>query len=291
MKRKELTLKINESVLSIDNATVKLYCYKSAEQNGSSLDVSFMHTHSYFEVFLCTGGGIDIEWTSGCCHLSSYEMCVIPPDLLHTKIGSEREYLAFGVSISPGVGDSGHGLFSRLCGLFCVSEPIVIRDRPTYVRELASAVIGLGERESFPALLKACELFYKLSERRVGRPHTAAAQNGIKDNTRLVMIEQMINDSFRRDITPEDIARELHLSRRQTERIVKARYGSTLKELLTRRRVEFAARLLSLSKLSADEIALESGFGCKETLVRRFKEHFGTTPSEYRDKNLSKREP
>ncbi len=86
------------------------------------------------------------------------------------------------------------------------------------------------------------------------------------------------NDEFRRRIG------ELQLSYKQLNRYCKQNSGCTVKELQIREKLREAERLLSGSSLSITDIAIELHFASSQKLAARFKEYYGRSPSEYRQR-------
>jgi AraC-like DNA-binding protein len=65
-------------------------------------------------------------------------------------------------------------------------------------------------------------------------------------------------------------------------RIFKEKFGVSLTEYITRRRLSHAITLLSESVLSVEEIGERVGFPDKSSLYHAFSRYLGTTPGEYR---------
>ena len=65
-------------------------------------------------------------------------------------------------------------------------------------------------------------------------------------------------------------------------RMFKQKFHMSLTEYVTRKRVEYAIRLLSDSSLSVDEISQKTGFVDRSTFYSAFSKITGTTPAQYR---------
>ncbi len=82
-----------------------------------------------------------------------------------------------------------------------------------------------------------------------------------------------------------ELATELNVSVYQLSRLIKQNTGSTFKELLQRKRLNKAVQLLSETKLSISDIIAYVGYDNASYFFRIFKERYGVSPREYRQKN------
>ena len=100
-----------------------------------------------------------------------------------------------------------------------------------------------------------------------------------------VMIEDIIfNNVKSEDFNLSFLANELHLSTKQTSRLVKKFYGKNLPQVLNERRVKIATYYLTHSDKSVAEISEEVGIYNTSYFYHIFKEAHGCTPLEYRKK-------
>lgn len=83
------------------------------------------------------------------------------------------------------------------------------------------------------------------------------------------------------DFKAEDFARELHLSRMQLHRKLKALTGLNTTEFIRSQRLKTATTLLSDSELTVSEVAYSVGFNTPSYFIKCFKEAYNCTPSEY----------
>lgn len=84
---------------------------------------------------------------------------------------------------------------------------------------------------------------------------------------------------------PEDIAREMHLSRMQLYRKVKSLLGYNINDYILTVRLQKAKYLLLHEPLPISDIAFKTGFSSPAYFSTVFKSKFSMTPSEYRDRN------
>ncbi len=93
------------------------------------------------------------------------------------------------------------------------------------------------------------------------------------------IVEERLSDS---NLSVEDLAADMGLSRVQLYRKVKALTGSTPVDLLRKARLAQAQRLLQESTLSVSEIAYQVGFASPSYFTKCYKDEFGTVPGEAR---------
>ena len=80
----------------------------------------------------------------------------------------------------------------------------------------------------------------------------------------------------------EDIASDMHLSRVQLYRKVKALTGATPVELLRKARLTRGRQLLETTSKNISEVAYEVGFSAPSYFTKCYKDEFGTLPGEGR---------
>jgi DNA-binding response OmpR family regulator len=93
------------------------------------------------------------------------------------------------------------------------------------------------------------------------------------------IVEERLSDS---NLSVEDLAADMGLSRVQLYRKVKALTGSTPIDLLRKARLAQAQRLLQESILSVSEIAYQVGFASPSYFTKCYKDEFGIAPGESR---------
>lgn len=99
------------------------------------------------------------------------------------------------------------------------------------------------------------------------------------------IIEDAINyieENLETDINLEMLAQKYFLSKFYYHRIFTAVMGITLKEYISKRKLNYALSLLKLTKKPMVEIALLIGYGSQESFIRAFKANYGVTPGSVR---------
>lgn len=119
-------------------------------------------------------------------------------------------------------------------------------------------------------------------------------ENGFEDasgdsSLSLIVEEAFLNEY--RTITLERLARRIHLSPRQTERLIRQYYNSTFLKKRTEARIDAASVLLKTTELPVGEIAEMTGYSSSEHFSYAFKTYTGMSAREFRRKSSSEAGP
>ncbi|MGF1725485.1 AraC family transcriptional regulator [Photobacterium nomapromontoriensis] len=100
---------------------------------------------------------------------------------------------------------------------------------------------------------------------------------------RFIPVIRYLEKHFNEPLNLLEVAALANLSPYHFHRTFKAVQGETLADFIRRLRLEAAAGELFKSKQPVLNIALEYGFSSSQSLAKAFKQHFGVTPTEFRD--------
>lgn len=90
------------------------------------------------------------------------------------------------------------------------------------------------------------------------------------------------------DLRLKDLARELNLSRHHTSQIINEHFNVSFFDFVNGYRIEEAKKLLlENNNLNITDVIYSSGFNNRVSFYRIFKEHTGTTPSNFKKQKLS----
>jgi AraC-like DNA-binding protein len=104
--------------------------------------------------------------------------------------------------------------------------------------------------------------------------------DGVQD--RKIKIEEYIFLHFPNQITEDDLAKEMHLSKRQLSRVIDKLFGKTFKQMLCDVRLNRAAQLLIESDASVDDIAYSVGYTSLSGFYTAFRGKFSLSAGQYR---------
>jgi AraC-like DNA-binding protein len=104
-------------------------------------------------------------------------------------------------------------------------------------------------------------------------------------HSRYYRIEMWFADNFAKQITEDDLAAEVSISKRHLSRVLADIYGMSFREKLIEVRLHRAAQLLEQTEMNIDEIASAVGYRSFSGFHRAFVRYFSCTPYEYRKHN------
>ena len=103
-----------------------------------------------------------------------------------------------------------------------------------------------------------------------------SAETLVQDMTRY------LRDNYQRPVRVRDVAAQVHLSERHTNRLFRERMGVSIKAYLTRFRLEIAAQHLLNHQMTVTEVAYASGYRDVRHFITQFRQHTGLTPTAFR---------
>ena len=203
-----------------------------------------LHKHRYTEIHLVAEGVCTYRVGKQILPVKEGEALAIPPEEFHHCIKTEGQAkrTAFQVPIPP-----------KKAGKQYLSRPVT-------QRILHSIEEGNcdGELSALLALVCAEFLEFPLSLRPLRDP--------------AFLIHEKLANEYYKDLTLEDMARDLGLSKKQTERLIVKHTGHTFRTEISRRRIEAARHLLQTEDLSLSEIAERVGYKSYSGFWKAFKE-------------------
>ncbi len=263
--------------------------YPENEPEHIILSLNQLHTHTYAEMFVCMSGTISIKTAQDQIDMAAGDLVIIPVKIEHVKCSDHQEGKWFSISFTC-VRRHARGcqnLFS-IYNRICTNDgPIIIRNQP----EFCSTAFRISEGSSgkMPAMI-ALDLMHLLtditdiyfSSSPQPRQYAFSEENDIN---RAAHLQHIITSQFMNNITPQSVADQLFVSTRQLERIMKKRYGKSLRQTIIDLRLKAAAEMLLFPERSAEEIGRTVGFTSKAAFYREFSKKFGIPPMQYRKQN------
>jgi len=242
----------------------------------TTLEKDDFHYHSQYEFFVIPNETTIIEFKD--CTKRYINQCVIiSPFTPHNTALNKTFSFMFSISKSSHTTSKTNklmSLFSNKILELSYSENTIF-----YVKQLNS-LFSTNDTVS-----KEVESLLYLFFINLLRDNSVTISSPSKHKTNyLSMIDEFIHTRYNTDITIEDLARELCLSKRQTSRIIQANYKATFPSIICDKRLDIAALLLENTDDSISKIIEKINFNNESYFYGCFKKKFGCTPNEYRRK-------
>ena len=141
----------------------------------------------------------------------------------------------------------------------------------------------MENRQGVLLLNAALQLFSRLPSARIIAP--GSASNAQRQRW---IIEEYVESNFMQTDGMAGLAAALHLSEKQSRKLVRKFLGEDFKAVIVRRRMELAAIYLAEPQKSLEEIAWQVGYRSYSGFQLCFKRYFGVTPSEKRRELLER---
>lgn len=238
------------------------------------------HCNAEHELFIILSGEAKMSANDREYAITAGQALLIPPSNFHSmNSGSDNlQYIVipFGISSYARVKDS------FLCEVKCIclsKDTLItankllleISKRPPFLRERTEARVTLILSEIFSEVI---------------RPSARVFDEAYNVNGRLTVIDDFFEKEFTKYGTAELLAKKLHLSVRQLNRVLLENYGMGFREKLMLARMDRAAWLLRTSRISIQRISEEVGYLSQNSFFKAFSSHFGLGPSKYRKEFL-----
>ncbi len=276
-------------------------CIRSVLDNGfiqSSELAPEVHAHAFYELLVAVDGEIAVDIqdkTAGGRSLvmNTGEVCLIPPGVYHSTRGISDSPVKLALrfncarlsrkSPEQSVFDAAARVLAS-----CVTPSMLCPAGGLYEitcelrQEINSG--GIASREYLGVLLSQLyiKLFRLLDNESAGERDRDAVIPKDGEDSRQIQIEEYIFTHFGEQITEEDLAREMHLSKRQLSRVLRQLFGKSFRQMLIDARLNRAAQLLTDTDLSAEEIATLVGYTSLSGFYTAFRGRFSLSVGQYR---------
>ena len=107
------------------------------------------------------------------------------------------------------------------------------------------------------------------------------------NNTSLYSVIDFCTKNFRENITLDELADKLHLSKYYISHMINRKLGQGFSEYINNLRVSEACNLLKETDTKIADISEDVGFGTIRSFNRSFKQIIGVSPADYREKNAA----
>ncbi len=207
------------------------------------------HKHNYAEIHLVSGGNAVFKVANEVSELRDGEMLIIPKGIFHSWsiCTSDTLHTAFQIDMD-------------------LNSPSITETDKYVVRGLFNEIAKCRESKDHKRIEAYIPLICSyIKEDRTGKSCPMADPG--------MIIETFFATYYDKPVSLRDLADMLHLSDRQTERLVKEHTGNTFKKELASTRITVAEYLRSTTDMSLTEIAQYVGYRSYAGFWKAIKKH------------------
>lgn len=254
---------------------------------------SYLHSHSYYELFAAVDSALSLEGADG-AHwtLPAGSVCLIPPGFFHRVRAGDKLAIRFHVLPRVCETDTDTEPFYNACTalLSAIRTPQIRTDADsdslcqlllTIRDELSAHRLGGKTYASFLLGTFYIRLVRSLSQD-LPRSLPDIRREEEDPAIRQLQIDEYFTAHYAEPITAEDMARDLHLSKRQLSRILTEIYRRSFREILVNTRLQQAVHLLTGTDHPIEEIASMVGYSSLSGFYAAFRKKFSVSAGAYR---------
>ena len=270
----------------------------------SALDVGFSqefqltaetHSHTFFELFITIGGKLCLETLDkDNIMMTEGSFCLIRPSVYHnTKaFTDDAKKLAIRFQLDKIYTPSEKCcLYDRISATLDTLPPISFfhdcEDIYSDFCSLRSELLHPSTASDACVSALLTHLYVCLFRKILSTENENFTLNDTDPDLsaeRKLKIEEYLFFHFKDSITEDDMARDMCLSKRQLNRVLKSIYGIGFRRLLMDVRLHRAAQLLTETSISINEICAEIGYTSISGFYSAFSQKFGISAGKYRKK-------
>jgi AraC family transcriptional regulator, L-rhamnose operon transcriptional activator RhaR len=254
-----------------------------------------LHTHSFFELALVTGGEGVHHSLAGRQHLKAGDLILLRPGVWHEYVdchGLEVYNCCFSADLVQR--ELAWTREDPLLGYLLWTGPFSAQRRgmltthldPEAFAEGVEHLDGLRQLRNQPLSRHRGDVVGRLSLYLSCVARTVAERDDLRGQTHPAVLDamRMMEADPARQWTLTDLAGALHLAPGYLVRLFKSATGLPPMAYLSRHRVELAADRLLHSDLPISRIGESVGWPDQNYFARRFKSHYGLSASSYRQR-------
>lgn len=237
------------------------------------------HCHGNYELQILLGGRCRISVQDRILHLRSGEGVLIPPGDYHYPTSTDGDILRFSLAFTPET----PLLQQSIQQVLTESTVIPISEK---VLQLCTDIFqeyaagNLFKNENMQAMLS--QLIIQLLRQLNLEGIPSDPPDALSEIQFIINIDDFFENNFAEPAGEELLAKELNLSRRQLDRVLRKYYGMGYRQKLIRARMDHAAWLLRTTDWHISQVAAIVGYTSDSAFFQVFRRHFGITPSRYR---------
>ena len=282
------TTNYNKETLTIGDLELTLFLINEKAYKSRETLPTIFHSHFFTEVFICKSGEFTLTTELGLAKLFPYDVAIMPQNHSHylrCDSGHGAEFFSFGIMGIKTANKDGASVFEEIKELFTARTARIYRQKQSATEEMS--ILLSKKRSASLTFIKLIGALLEIKDNNdfeaLDAKHFAIEDGEEAKGIDFMHIEDIINTYYTEKINYEELAARLHISRRHLDRIVRAKYGRTLREMIYISRINLAKKLLDDGDDGIDLIAIKTGFQSTAAFRSSFIALTGMTPTEYKN--------
>ena len=242
------------------------------------------HTKNGYELHLIDNGYGVLDTADGRYKLSKNILYVTGPNVMHKQTPDfENPMHEFCIYLEIPKSKK----FDRAFELF-TSKPFWIGKSNAAIRHIFKIMLEENESNELlkESILSSLTIRLIVEMTRLYYPNESSPNDLLKNSdlneSRSWILDQLLLEDCS-NVKLEDFAKNMGVSSRQAERIIKEYYGSSFKKLRYEAKMAMAATLLEEKDISVEECAIKCGYTCSSAFITAFKQKYNVTPNANRE--------
>jgi len=237
------------------------------------------HCHGNYELHILLNGRCRVSVQDRILPLQQGDGLLIAPGEYHYPNKTEGDFMRFSLSFTPETPLLQQSLQQVLSTSLVISVPekllLLCAD---IFQEYAAG--NLFKSENMQAMLTQLMIHLLRQLNLEGIP--SDSPDSLSEIQFIISIDDFFETNFAEPAGEELLAKELNLSRRQLDRVLRKYYGMGYRQKLIRARMDHAAWLLRTTDWHVSRVAAYVGYTSDSAFFQVFRQYFGMTPSRYR---------
>lgn len=252
------------------------------QKRENSVNMPYLHFHEGYEIYVMIDGEVNYILPDDTYELSSGTFILINPFTIHKKMSKTDVYTTFLINFNPNIlkkyftdealkkilspfssipyGRLGSAALEKICRLAQRIEKT--KDKVMIAMSIAEILHLLEKSEPLKST----------------HPHTEETL----DNA----VYEYVANNLDKKITLDTLSAELYMSKQALLSQFQKNYGTSPMYFANRVKMNFAHSMLLYPEFSIERISKYCGFNSLSYFSKVFKDVFGETPSEYRERTL-----
>lgn len=276
--------------IDIDDAEIIFFynssAYHQSEEKGIDTPI---HDHPWFELQAILAGKISVKVADKLHVVRENEISFIPPMLYHNtysdKIdGVRRIVLCFEMRKNKKVNSNFYD--TVLAGFNQSFHVIKNAEIMRYLKQLSSLLTLNRRAKDIRVMSVLTLLFMELFDELIEDSDSIGEKNLYTHTDDYVFskLGSIVSSPLIEDVTLDEVSKELFISKKKINNILKKKYNMTYKQKQILSKIENARKYFEETLIKVEEIASIVGYTNMTSFYKTFKKIVGCTPKEYRDK-------